>query len=411
MKKLSYLFLLLSPVFCFVANASVSATSVAETDSARGVPDEFIAALDSLLHSHYVYYVNRGNCGGNTENIDYPDSVYLNRLQILPYEIPMTYNQLVQLQINAYVQRRRKQVEYMLGLGRYYFPLFEDILAQYGVPDEFKYLPIIESAMNTTIVSRAGAAGLWQFMPSTGKIYGLEVNTLVDERCDPIKSTHAAARYLRDLHKIYKDWHLAIAAYNCGPGNVNKAIRRSDGKRNFWEIYPHLPRETRGYVPIFIAANYVMNYYKEHNLCPAEVKLPLYTDTVFIDKRLHFEQVSEVLAIPMEELQALNPQYRKNIIPGAPSAQYYLKLPHNYALEFIDRQDSIFAYKSAEFLALAVAAPAVENFAGTTVHRVKQGETLGGIASRYRVKVSDIKRWNGLKSDKISIGQRLTIRK
>ena len=416
MKKLSVLFLWLLPVvFCIAETPSSPAPNETQIDSTIVEPEEFYSTLDSLIYSYYyTRQARRGNCEKNdTQNVDFPDSVYMRRLQDLPYEVQMPYNQTVQSVINRYLQRRRNQVEYMMGLGQYYFPIFEEILAKYGVPDEMKYLPVIESAMNTTIVSRAGAAGLWQFMPSTGRAYGLEVNSMVDERCDPIKSTHAAARYLKDLHKIYNDWHLAIAAYNCGPGNVNKAMRRSGGKQTYWGIYPYLPAETRGYVPIFIAANYVMNYYQYHNLCPAEIDLPDRTDTVQIAKRLYFRQVSEVLGISIDELRALNPQYRKNIVPESPEKKYYLKLPHNYAVEFIAQKDSIFAYKAEEFAALAIKEAAVEQqiHKQSFTHRVKSGETLGGIANRYRVKVNDIKRWNGLKSNTIRIGQRLVIRK
>jgi membrane-bound lytic murein transglycosylase D len=384
-------------------------------DTEISIPEGFYSSLDSLLYSYYVRKARKGNCKGG-DNIEYPDSIYMERLQELPYVIEMPYNKIVGSLINLYTVRRRAQVEYMMGLGRYYFPMFEDVLNKYDIPIELKYLPIIESALNITAISRAGAAGLWQFMPSTGKIYGLEVNSLVDERFDPLKSTYAAARFLKDLYSIYQDWHLAIAAYNCGPGNVNKAIRRSGGKKDYWAIYPYLPQETRGYVPIFIAANYVMNYYQYHNLCPAQVEMPAYTDTIRVKERMHLSQVAEVLTIPLDELKSLNPQYRRNIIPGN-AGIYYLRLPHQYTAHFIEQKDSILAHRADELVNTMRSQVEPETFDSSTenhrtlVHRVRSGETLSSIAYRYGVAVNNIKRWNGLKSSKIIIGQRLSIRK
>lgn len=384
-------------------------------DTQISIPEGFYSSLDSLVYSYYVRKAHKGKCKGG-DNIEYPDSIYVERLQELPYAIEMPYNKIVGSLINLYTYRRREQVEYMIGLGRYYFPMFEDVLNEYDIPIEFKYLPIIESSLNTTAVSRAGAAGLWQFMPSTGKIYGLEVNSLVDERFDPLKSTYAAAHFLKDLYGIYQDWHLAIAAYNCGPGNVNKAIRRSGGKTDYWAIYPYLPQETRGYVPIFIAANYVMNYYQYHNLCPAQIEMPAYTDTIRVKERMHLSQVAEVLTIPLDELKSLNPQYRKNIIPGN-AGIYYLRLPHQYTAHFIERKDSILAYRADELVNTmrSQVEPEKLDFSAehhrTSVHKVRSGETLSSIANKYGVTVNNIKRWNGLKSTKIRIGQRLSIRK
>lgn len=386
-------------------------------ESSFGLPESFNSALDSLVYNYYVRKSKRNECDKEFDiNISYSDSVYQKRLSALPYEIDMPYNSSVKSFIEFYTERKRPQVEKMLGLGKYYFPMFDDILEQYGIPLEFKYLPVIESAMNTGAVSRVGAAGLWQFMPSTGRMYGLKVNSLIDERRDPVKSTHAAARFLKDLYQIYGDWHLAIAAYNCGPGNVNKAIRRSGGKRNFWAIYPLLPSETRSYVPIFIAANYVMNYNKEHNLCPAKVDMPLYTDTIVIKRRLEFSKVASTLNIPIEELRILNPQYRRDVIPGNAAGQYKLRLPTNYALKFINLRDSIYTEMTkADSLEMKnevvlMQQPTKSNYHKRKTHRVRSGETLSSIASRYGVRVSDLKRWNRLRSSRIKSGQRLIIK-
>ncbi len=387
------------------------------------VPVGFDSDLDSLLYSYYAKNARRGDCKTiGTTNIAYPDSVYQRRLAQLPHEVNMPYNPAVRSFINRYTERGRKQVEYMVGLGnKYYFPMFEDILAKYNVPLEFKYLAVIESALRTTAVSHAGAAGLWQFMPSTGKMYGLEVNTLVDERLDPVKATHAAARYLQDLYRIYKDWHLAIAAYNCGPGNINRAIRRAGGKRDYWSISPFLPAETRSYVPIFIAANYVMTYYAAHNLCPAEINMPTYTDTVRINQRVHFTDITQILNISVEELRVLNPQYRRDIIPGSAEKQYSLSLPNNYAGKFdakrkliyaeATRQDSIRRASGNVSDEELTSSSQQQSSQRKIYHKVKSGESLGLIAQRNRVTVTQLKKWNNLRSNSIHPGQRLIIYK
>ena len=288
------------------------------SDSTEVYPESMEADLNTLLTNWYIqqYAVVDNSCLENSVNVDYPDSVYIRKLSQLPTVIEMPYNSVVRRYIDMYVQRRRALVENLLGLSTYYMPIFEEALEREGLPLELKYLPIIESALRPDATSRAGAAGLWQFMVKTGKSMGLEVNSLVDERRDPIKSSAMAARYLKDLYGIYHDWALAIASYNCGPGNVSKAIRRSGGKTDYWEIYPYLPRETRGYVPAFIAVNYVMNYYNDHNICPVLTRRPLLTDTVQVTRRVHLKQISDVLQIPIEEIRSLNPQYRRDIIPG-----------------------------------------------------------------------------------------------
>lgn len=384
-----------------------------DLDSAFVVPSDFSESLDEILHDWYVERTLVSDCSKDTGTITYPDSVYVQRLQKLPYVIPMPFNSIVGKMINFYI-RHPRTVEYMLGLGEaYYFPIFETALMKYQLPLELKYLPVIESALNARAVSHAGAGGLWQFMVSTGKIYNLEVNSLVDERCDPIKATDAAARYLKDLYNIYHDWHLVIAAYNCGPGNVARAIRYSGGKKSYWEIYPFLPAETRSYVPIFIAANYIMNYYQAHNMCPAQPKVTTATDTLMIGERVHLEQISNVLEISMEELNFLNPQYRQNLIPGN-IKPYPLVLPFNQVGAYVGNHDSILAYHKELIEQPSVVEPkkdAVYQGNGFIYHKVRQGQTLGGIAQKYHVTVSQIKRWNGLRSSMIRAGKKLKIYK
>ena len=281
-------------------------------------------------------------------------------------------------------------------------------------PMELKYLPIIESALNPKALSRQRASGLWQFMLRTGKIYGLDNNTLVDERRDPVKSTWAAVRYLKDLYNIYNDWNLVLAAYNCGPGNVNKAIRRADGETDYWKIYPFLPKETRGYVPGFIAANYVMTYYCEHGICPMDSQLPAISDTIHINKDLHLQQVASVCNIDIEQLRSLNPQFKKDIIPGNSKA-YALQLPNNTANIFIEREDSIYAYEAKKYLnkrrTVAVSeAGTPKNAKGAKYHKIRKGDTLGGIARKYGVSVRQLRDLNGIRGNNITAGKNLRIR-
>jgi membrane-bound lytic murein transglycosylase D len=274
----------------------------------------------------------------------YSKEEYVSRLLRLPNVMEMVYNDVVQKFIDRYSGRLRHSISYMLGASNFYIPIFEEALEAYQLPLELKYLPIIESALNPKAVSRAGAAGLWQFMIGTGKQYGLQVNSLVDERRDPIKASYAAARYLSDLYKIFGDWNLVIAAYNCGPENINKAIRRNNGEKDYWQIYPYLPKETRGYVPAFIAANYIMTYYSLHNICPMGTRLPAKTDTVMVSKNVHLEQVAEVVGINIDLLRSLNPMYRRDVIPGA-SEPLPLRLPQTEVSKFIDMEDSVYTYK------------------------------------------------------------------
>ncbi len=385
----------------------------------------FEANADSILELYYVKQsLSEDSLDNETANEiedipTFPDSIYKQRIEAIPSAAELSYNNIVKRYIEVYTVKKRKSVEVMLGLSEHYFPLFDDIFDYYDVPNELKYMSIIESALNPRAYSRARAVGLWQFMYGTGRVYGLEINSLVDERRDPIKSTHAAAKYIKSLHERYNDWLLAIAAYNCGPGNVNKAIRRAGGKKNFWEIYYYLPRETRGHVPAFIAATYTMNYYEEHNLHPKQIDLPVYVDTVMINNKLHLMQVSEVLDIPIKQLRDLNPQYRYDIIPGN-SKPYALRLPEKQTLSFIDYQDSIFAYKDSiyhntEKVAQPTHSSDLPDMPGKDyvklTYTVKSGDAVGLIAQWYGVRTSDLRYWNNIRRDLIRSGQKLKIYK
>ena len=294
--------------------------------------------------------------------------------------------------------------------------MFEEALDAYQLPLELKYLPIIESALNPTAVSRVGATGLWQFMLSTGKQYGLETNSLVDERRDPMKASYAAARLLSDLYKVYNDWNLVIAAYNCGPGNINKAISRAGGERDYWKIYPYLPKETRGYVPAFIAANYVMNYYCEHNICPMSSRLPVKTDTVLVDRNINLNQVASICGFDIQMLRSLNPEYKRDIVPGA-TKLYAIRLPLTDVTRFIEMQDSVYnASSSDKRLVVDVDEQSVKSSksdkrsSGAKYHTVRRGDTIGGIARKYGTTAAKIRKLNGLRKDTIRVGQKLRVR-
>ena len=341
-----------------------------------------------------------------------PDSVYVRRLRDLVSPVQLPYNYIVKGYIDRYTNVRSGTISRILGMSQYYFPLIEEELIKAGLPVELRALPIIESALSPTAVSPMGAAGLWQFMPATGKVYGLEVNSLVDERCDPVLSTRAACRYLKALYTLYKDWTLAIAAYNCGPGNVNKALARAgDGSRTFWDIYDFLPRETRGYVPAFIGASYAYAYHKLHGIEFTEPPLPLATDTIRVDRLLHLGQVSSTIDIPMETLRQLNPQYKLDIVP-ATTKTYSLVLPQRYVCRYIQQQDSIFAKDSAylkEYMNPANLEKKRQQRSGT-IYTVKKGDTLGAIARKYRVTTAQLMRWNGIKNaNKLRLGQKIRI--
>lgn len=384
---------------------------------AIGLPESMSRDYDDLLKNWHVknyLMVSDENCESNGENPIYSDSVYANRLARIPSIMEMPYNAEVRKMIDIYSGRMRNKVAYMLGAMNFYMPIFEEALDMYDLPNELKYLPVIESALNPVAVSRAGAAGLWQFMLKTGRIYNLQSNSLIDERRDPIKSTYAAARYLKDLYGIYNDWSLVIAAYNCGPGNINKAIQRSGGKADYWTIYNYLPRETRGYVPAFIAANYIMTYYCEHNICPLRAELPAGTDTVQIHSDLHFQQIIDVCKVELDEIRALNPQYKRDIIPGN-SMTCTLRLPREAVTLFINSGDSIYAHRAKEFFKkrkyvdLKSTAVAKSSNGKLIYHKIRRGETLSKIARKYGVTVKKIRKWNGLRGNSITAGKRLKI--
>ena len=314
-------------------------------------PEAMTYDLDSLLNLYMAktYLDEADDCNMMNINPVYTKEDYVDRLSRMPTVMEMAYNDVVQKFIDRYSERLRHSISYMLGASNFYMPLFEEALETYQLPLELKYLPVIESALNPKAISRVGATGLWQFMLTTGKQYGLQVNSLVDERRDPVKSSYAAARYLSDLYKIFGDWNLVIAAYNCGPANINKAIHRANGEKDYWQIYPYLPKETRGYVPAFIAANYIMTYYSQHNICPMTTRLPAQTDTIMVNQNIHLEQVAEVVGINIDLLRSLNPMYRRDIVPGATELSP-IRLPQTEVGRFIDLQDSICNYRVNELL-------------------------------------------------------------
>ncbi len=354
MKRIKTLLLALAASF-MTATAQTDEITVHNDQNGRDevidLPEGMSVSCDSLINEWMAkkYLYPDTTCANPDYNPTFTTEEYQERLRRLPVVMEMPYNSVVQKFIDQYSGRLRRTVSYALGAGNFYIPIFEEALDYYGLPLELKYLPVIESALEPKAKSPAGAVGLWQFMLATGKRYDLKVNSLIDERQDPYKSSWAAARYLRDLYKIYRDWNLVIAAYNCGPTNVNKAIHRADGVRDYWAIYPYLPSETRGYVPAFIAANYIMNYYCEHNICPMKTKLPITTDTVTIMRDLHMQQVAELCNIDVEAIQALNPQYRTQLIPGS-SGPMTLRLPTETLNTFIDLKDSVYNYRVDELL-------------------------------------------------------------
>ncbi len=383
------------------------------------------ANLDSLmkLYMSKTYLSAPDDCQMLSENPDFPREVYIERLSRMPTIMEMAYNDVVRSCIDRYMVRLRRQVSYMLGAANFYMPIFEQALDTYQLPLELKYLPIIESALNPTAVSHAGATGLWQFMMATGKAYGLEVTSLSDDRRDPVKSSYAAARYLRDLYQLFGDWNLVIAAYNCGPENINRAIRRSGGKRDYWEIYPYLPKETRGYVPAFIAANYAMTYYCEHGICPMQSKLPVKTDTVMVDRNITFDQVARVCDLDIDMLRSLNPAYRRDVVPGL-SAPSPLRLPTTEVGRFIDMQDSIYHHAATmqlkrDEVAIDERPVAQPTQKRTTQKRtaqravtvkVKRGDSLSAIARRNGTTVARIKKLNGLRGNNIRVGQSIRVK-
>ena len=397
---------------------SMADTLVLEPIFPQHWSDSTLSEIDFRMMEWAMGWLDTTGCVAYKDTIVLPDSVYKARLQALPCVVELPYNQIVKRFILRYVQRGQKQVARMKRMSEYYFPIFEEALDRYGLPYELELMPVIESALNPQAHSHMGAAGLWQFMPATGKRYGLEINSLVDERMDPIKSTEAACRFLKAMYDVFQDWNLVIAAYNCGSGNVSKAIHRAGGKRDFWSIYPYLPRETRSYLPIFIAANYAMNYSDEHGICPAPLEKIMLTDTILTNRRLHLEQVSTKLEIPLDELRRLNPQYTRDILPGGTT--YALCLPSEKAGLFIEKQDSIYAHKADQLInnrraeidmAKVTDISGAYRVNGVTYYTIKNGDTLGGIAKKFRCSVKQLKAWNGLKNDNIRAGRKLKIYK
>lgn len=376
---------------------------------------------DSLLNIWYLHRQTRNNGEGDydmdsirfTSNV--PDNVLKERLAKMNSFITLPYNENVRNYMILYSEKMPTKMSQILGLCQYYMPIFEETFSKYNLPEELKYMAIIESALNPVAVSRAGAKGMWQFMYRTAISYGLEINSFVDERLDPFKSADAAARYLIDSYNIFGDWNLAISSYNCGAGNINKAIRRNGGSRDFWSVYNYLPKETRGYVPAFVGAMYAIRYSKEYGLNPAPIQMPAQLDTFEIRKNLHFKQISELVGISVDELRNLNPQYINDIIPGD-SKTYVLRIPYNYTNDFIANEDSLYTYKAAEYLnpqTLASTAKTTSSSSGSgpIIYKVKKGDSLGKIAARYKVTVSQLKNWNHLRSSTISIGQKIRVYK
>ena len=388
-------------------SGAVSSATLSELELAQ--LDERLAQLDS---AHLLFTTAAIPAPDTTNALPLSDSIFKYYMAELDARTPfeMTYNPVVKRYIERYLRPGNARLSRMMAHGQYYFPMFEEHLAKYNMPLEIKYLAVVESALNPKARSYVGATGLWQFMYGTGKLYGLKVNSYVDDRNDPLKSTEAACQYMLKMYDVFEDWNLVLAAYNSGPGNVRKAIRRSGGKTSYWEIRPYLPRETSAYVPLFIAASYAMEFGHMHGAVAADI--PAYyltTDTVSITQQLHFKQIQEELGVDEALMEFLNPQYKYKIVPVVQGQQYTLSLPKEAADRFRSNQDSIYSIAAAYFESRASNMPAFTQMNERTTHRVKSGETLGHIAGKYGVRVSEIKRWNGLKSDVIRVGQRIVV--
>lgn len=392
------------------------------------LPEGMETDVDSMLHLYNVqnYLQIDTTCNLPNFNPVYEKQTYIERLNALPTIIEMPYNEVVQKFIDRYSNNLRRKVSIMLGSSNFYMPIFEEALEMYQLPLELKYLPVIESSLNPNAVSRVGATGLWQFMLATGKRYDLEINSLIDERRDPIKASFAAAHYLSDLYRIYNDWELVIAAYNCGPEKVNKAIRRAGGVKDYWQIYPYLPRETRGYVPAFIAANYIMNYYCEHNICPMVTTLPSKTDTIMLSRDVHFAQIANNINITVEQLRELNPQYRKDIITGNYKLSS-LRLPQTLINDFIDNEEAIYTYASDSLLTkrteveipmVKITTSSKRSYKKRSKHNnsrqkkvtVRSGDTLSEIAKRNHTTVAKLRRLNGIRGNNIRVGKKIKVK-
>ncbi len=433
-----------------IENDEITVIDENGTQEVIDIPEGLTHEVDSLLSLYYsqMYLTPDGDCNYRDENPEFSDAVYIERLSRMPNIMEMPYNAVVRKFIDRYASRMRNAVGYWLGASNFYMPIFEQALETYNMPLELRYLPVIESGLNPNAISRVGATGLWQFMLATGKQYGLKVNSLVDERRDPIKASYAAAHYLRDLYKIFGDWNLVIAAYNCGPENINRAIHRAGGERDYWKIYPYLPRETRGYVPAFIAANYIMNYYCEHNICPMRTQLPAKSDTIIVTRDVHLKQVAAICNLSLEELRTLNPQYRRDIVNGStePSA---IRLPDAAINTFIDNEDSVYVYNADQLLSrraeVAVndavpevarnAAPSYSSRKSVSRHdrrgkgrndrgrkgrkgrrersqsvTIKEGQTLSQIARKNHTTVDKLRKLNGIKGSGIRAGKKIRVK-
>ena len=424
-RKFIILAIMATAAMSAAARPSVLSLADHANDSTIIYPESVETDVHKMMQNWYLEtYTALDKEADLRPDVETSDEELIARLKTMPTAIEMPFNSVVRNYINMYTGKKRSLVESMLGMSLYYMPIFEEALEREGLPMELKYLPVIESALNPDAVSRAGATGLWQIMLSTARGLGLEVNTLVDERRDPVASSAAATRYLRQLHDIYNDWSLAIAAYNCGPGNVNKALRRAGAdtdstRRDFWAIYPYLPKETRGYVPCFIAATYVMNHYNKHNISPALAKRPIVTDSVHVHRRVNFKQIADVLQLPVEELKILNPQYRKQEIPGH-IRPYSLVLPSLQAYAYIVNEDSIVNHNATKYSRRGVVEPASGASTGRDSkgeyydeevvkwHTVKKGETLSKIARKYGVSVADIRKYNRV-GKSVKAGKKLKI--
>lgn len=417
-----FAFAALSSAVCLSASTNILDIKDSIHENTSIYPESFETDTRKMQEDWYLRnYAVLDDKADSRASVHASDQEIIERLSQMATVIEMPFNSIVRSYIDMYTDRRKQLVENMLGMSLYYMPIFEQALDRHGMPLELKYLPVIESALNPVAVSRAGATGLWQFMLPTATGLGLEVNSLVDQRRDPYASSEAAAVYLKQLYEMFGDWSLAIAAYNCGPGNINKALRRAGGgKKDFWEIYPFLPSETRGYVPAFIAANYVMNHYGKHNISPALARKPILTDTIHVSRRVHFNQISDVLAIPVDEIRALNPQYRKDIIPGN-IKPYSLVLPSLQVYAYLANEDSILNYNASTYSRRDVVEPADgatitgsdskgEYIEELTVkyHKVNRGENLASIAKKYGVTVKSIRESNKIGKN-VRRGQNLKI--
>src|SRR4030042_2271388 len=410
----------LIPLFLTVLFANVSAVTDTIILNSEIYTEKISADLDSLVGSWYVRMAIKDHPEdfmNDSTGTEFPDTIYKQRLIKINSIIKLPYNSIIRNHIHVYTIKQRKYFSAVLGLRNYYFPMIEDIFDSYGLPAELKYMAIIESALNNNAVSRAGATGMWQFMYSTGRMYGLTINSLIDERRDPVKATHAAAKYIKDLYEIYNDWILVIAAYNCGPGNVNKAIRRSGNRKDYWQIYYRLPRETRGYIPQYVAATYAVNYYQEHKIRPLPLNIPVSTDTIMVDKDIHLNQISEVMGIPLGELRALNPQYRSGLVPGS-SKPLSLTLPVSHLGDFIDLNDTIRNYKPDLYLnkTTRIVDPSRSTYVPADIkgktrlfYTVRDGDNLGYISEWYQGGLSELRYWNNIYRNTIYIGQKLAV--